>query len=1056
MVDLTEVLKQLGTTNRFVGGGGLNGLIAPQALPDAGPVPLPSMPNQTPSVPTDVHGLPALPPLKSEPQLTAGYLPTWPEAAYAGVRNLAPQTVDAATALGSGAANVAMQGGIAPAIVNRYARTGTWRDAIAKAADDYSGVVQSIVNEPSRLAGAYLSGQTELKKQIANNPLGTLMDATMFLTPENAAARAAVLAEHSTGPLTEALRNRMVKPPAVQGMLDPEIARVVQEQQGAQSIFNPEGASMNLELQNPRQFDPLREPPAENTIGRIQQAQDLADRQAGTVGMPSVGTFDPLREPPPADTVQGILAQQDLIGGTDMPSRAGIDEPRRFSPLVEPVAPDTIGRVQQAQDRMQKFVGVSEPLSLGNASFDPLAEPAARDTMGRVMQAQDRMAVERGTQKSFAGDANNRAWFDPLQEPPPADTLQRVLAKQDKLGGSQARSMEEWQLGRPGEPNKRQLEEHAGRMQTLRGTPTEPTTTGEMSNPTLRNRIKQLQVRRAYATNKADREYYDRRIGEMQDAQRTPEATETGGGGMAWFRRTQNPSDTAIPFRAERMTDMDPREVGISGPGKTPGTFRLTQDQGKHWTWRREDTPETPGSRTISDLAGRSAVGHAGHWTGSNLGGGDRIWRWNQDTFNSPIGTTTAEHNDAMAAALAQGSKLPGVRWHDQPPPAHRIVGSAEGLASQQRFDNMLARARVWGQVGGIPNKMDNLVDQAVNDRMARWNDTPPPPEPAPPSLGLLDPRFHPRPDFKLQPPVARAEFKQPTNPGILGTNPFDPAAARYKAPQDVATPAVPEPSGQKTLPMFGLHPDLDFYTPAGRDLFRTEAAKAPWDTFKARKLTGLESGVNDSYERYFENDKEHPYFTKTRTKHGNIALEAAALHAGDSLGVNVLPVVQYSDDSIVTPWVKGKTIGNSNRGELKNVIQNMNPKERDKQIFYEFLIADTDKHDWNYFVDKKNNKIVGIDYGKALNGDSHTFLQRNSYVAAVRDALPRGTEISRDAMREMVANEKAATQHFIDAGASKRALDGLKQRFQLLKEFSQLNRPLSLDDLDTLPHGGR
>lgn len=295
---------------------------------------------------------------------------------------------------------------------------------------------------------------------------------------------------------------------------------------------------------------------------------------------------------------------------------------------------------------------------------------------------------------------------------------------------------------------------------------------------------------------------------------------------------------------------------------------------------------------------------------------------------------------------------------------------------------------------------------------------------------------------------------------GLLGSNPFDPKMERFKQPDWVASkPAAPE-AVQDELPMFGLPNNMNAWDAAHRATFKKEAPQQKWEQFDRRKLTGNETGVNLSEEVYLNNDKSRSYFMKTRTSHGNITNEIAALNVGDALGVNVLPVIPYSHggygDALVTPWVKGKAIGNSNSTEVSAILRAMDPKARDKQLFFEFLIADTDKHDWNYFVDKAHNKIVGIDYGKALVGDQHTIFDRNSFVRALLHAMPQHTPLSRDAIKEILAGESKATEIIAaERGISKGMLDGLKERFDILRRLAARQGELTYADVPRLARGG-
>ena len=964
----------------------------PQGAPAPQPVAPPSAPPGAGQVPVGPEGLPALPPLPVG-KLSAGYLPSWPQAMSDASHNLMPQVARGAAAIAGAGANVEAQGGATAALIgaaqNRYGG-GTWKEALTQAGADFDGIMGAIKNEPSRLYSTYTDSGAARQK-IGSDPAGALMDASYALGPAEGAARlfGGRVADRF---LIHGLQNTPMHPPMVQGMMGqqpavnvpgmiaPDVRGIdvipgVNARQAAQVAEQGTAASVPLPWQgNERIFDPLHEGDMA-PIGEIMQAQD---RTRNNVFNPHAASM--MRE---------------------------MQNPWKFNPLVEPVAPDTIGRVMQAQDMADRVAGTGGMPSIGHSQMDPLTEPP-QGTIGAIQAKQDYLAMDQNRPVELA------------------------------------RSLPDWRQERLVSPNPQQLEEHAGIMQPLRGTPTEPTGTLEMENTRLQLRIRELQSRRAYATNKHDRAFYDKRIEEMQDAMRTPEGTMDNSGHV-FFQRTRAPSQADFPFRRIRMTDEHPNDLGISPPGKTPGDWVQT---GKHWRWERHPKPDTPGSRTISDLAGHDARGHSGHWTGEDLGGGDRIWAWLQDTFNTKPGTTTRE--DAAAnRVFDQGTRLP-MRMPEVF--NRRIVGPDDPDAV---FNNDILNMEEWGKFARNPAIADKLANQALNQRALHWNDPTPPAPPPDPTLGMQDPQFHARPDFQLRPPVAPGEMIGPPE-GLLGSNPFDPQGARFQQqPPPRLSSAPPPPADmQQSLPMFGLRPNMDYMVKADRDLFRTEAKKAAWESFPgAKKIAG---GVNASYKRYYNGDRSHPYWTKTRTENGDISIETAALNAGDAMGVTVLPVVQYSPDSIVTPWVDGLPLGDTPHRTLEKVFDAMDPKTRDKQLFYEFLMADADKHDWNYFVDEDNMRVIGIDYGNALRGDEHTALNWNAFVAAMRRHFDPSTEISRDAIRELMASKGAATDIFRNTPTvTKQQLDRLAKRFDLLEQFGNNQKTLTYADLRYLPHGG-
>lgn len=611
-----------------------------------------------------------------------------------------------------------------------------------------------------------------------------------------------------------------------------------------------------------------------------------------------------------------------------------------------------------------------------------------------------------------------------------------------RVGGD--KSMESWRLGRPGEPGPRLLEEKFGVMQPLRGTPTEPRTTGDMDKTELGSRIRHLQSRRDEATNKFDRDYYSGKVKELQEGIPTPDWTaDPWSGGMLRFRRTENPSDIGFPFRQSRVTDEHPNDQGISPPTNWPGRWTMTANR-KRWDWEKASKPGTPGSETIRNEAGSEAVGHQGHWTVDDpRDRGTRGFRWQQDTDRTltpteiPPGTTTGLMN---APEVATGTPVV-----DSEAALRRMVDKVrEGNLPQEVKDRLFKQAdEAWRKRNEA--KMPSVITGLRQH-------TPPPQ-----SLGVPSPRFHPARGFD---PFARRpkpdQFaKVPTNVRALREQQAEQqAVARFGS---LERPPESSTSSSDQLRMFGLQKGMSPYSKIDRTIFKEETPNEPWDEYLAHPNTRhlenqAEGGINDSYEVAYKGDKDNTFFLKDITRHGNAGIEVASLDVGEMLGAEVLPAVQLGPKRLLTPWIKGKNFRDDRKG-AREAIKRMVPEIRDRNTMFEFLIADPDKHEGNYFVDHKSGKVVAIDYGTALNGDHKTMGHRAFYVA-LRDVLPDTTPVNRAAMKDVVSKEEQVVAHLKNKGkASSSQIRGLRDRFKMLRDLADQPGEITYKDIDRLTH---
>lgn len=665
------------------------------------------------------------------------------------------------------------------------------------------------------------------------------------------------------------------------------------------------------------------------------------------------------------------------------------------------------------------------------------------------------------TAKEAVESAFTRALREVPPKPEPSPTLlNKVIAEQDDAAARNLAFRPEMELGsasidpderlafkQPKVPGWQALERNFGIL-NFKGTPTAETTLGDMDVTSLRAHIRDLRDRRfgnpekgiPPATNKFDRAYYDRQISEAQQMFDTPSADFEGDFPIRWVRDPGG--NTTFPFRYSRITEEHPNELGVSPPGVKPGTWRLTHG-GKEWEWITESTPSSPDTVQREQMLGdTSAAQHAGHWTAQDpRDWGTRGWQWVQDTFNTRPGTTTAEHNAAMDAAVARGAfgsaahagfepYLPFTEIPDQLPPMHAqdIPTGAffNTFLEQQHLNAKLDAAdipldvRMRLKMGGIARRPDR--HQAMREAIALA----PLDAARQGNLSIPDPRFHPDPNAPI--------WGQPIKPAEFTPNPFDPERQRFDVDNmtdEQLVAALRAPDTQ--LNLFGLHGFKSPWDKASRDAFKRTAPNVEWKNVPSTRLGRDESGINASYRLDLDG---MPFFRKETTSFGNTKTEVAALEAGDIMGASVLPVFQDTRNSMVTPWVSGKTIARS--ADADAIIKGMSPAERDKQMLYEFLMADSDKHGNNYFVDTKASKIVGIDYGGALMGDEETMFRGNAFYRKMKEAIDYTKEpLDMNELSATLSKQNEIMQAFDNAGVDRRDLNGLLYRFKLLKDFA-------------------
>ena len=739
-------------------------------------------------------------------------------------------------------------------------------------------------------------------------------------------------------------------------------------------------------------------------------------------------------------------------------------------------------------------------LAMPDLSLMPKVRQADPEVLARIIAEQEDQAA-RNVGNGMGGTWVNasepdmllrRPGGEKLKEPSPAQLEdmgfislpERVAMEQDagfgaRGAGDTAASIDPkkpWNFANLREPGANTLEKDFGLL-NMRGTPTAETATGNMGNETLRARARALLDERFPSGQPAaqgpgptplgrgEKAWLDNEIERVQGAMRTPDGTaDPWSGGWLENRRTSNPSEDSWPFRQTRLPDEHPRDIGIDPPGQKPGTW-VQSGGGKRWDWRSENTPGTPGSDTIENQAGYSAVGHKGHWTAGEVGSGapqeDRFWQWVLDTNNtrkSPGAATRQKALDDIASNEARQARinlarneplLPGIKAA----PDWAKPVDLQAVPTDEVFDRQ--RGMVRALLGHNPDK-DLVRRLLVQQEDARRNAALITHDPN--GTGFIQ-RPLPVPDARFHPAAGQLGAQALRGPaptpgqfarkpdGLLAANdatpnPFDPQGDRFKpTPGQLRAKTLPEPdTGQ--MNMFGLKAMTSPWDAQSRAIFKAEAPLVDWPSHPSVEINhgNVNSTSKISYEgrEYFRKINDYDP-TRQRMDTGS---EVSALEIGDLLGASVLPVVRTGKDELVTPFINGANFHKTHPNKIEGAIRNMTQEQRDRQVMWEFLMADNDKHGGNYYVALGENgapdRVTGIDYGDSLNGTERTMFGVNAMYRGVKDQFGADKiSYSKDVMRDILTKEEAAFERLKANGVTHQGkLTKLRDRFNIIRKY--------------------
>ena len=298
--------------------------------------------------------------------------------------------------------------------------------------------------------------------------------------------------------------------------------------------------------------------------------------------------------------------------------------------------------------------------------------------------------------------------------------------------------------------------------------------------------------------------------------------------------------------------------------------------------------------------------------------------------------------------------------------------------------------------------------------------------------------------------PIAKGE------PGGLT---FNKALGRWTTDQPT-TDTLPKPlplaSGeyQGKLPGIGGSPWQN--TAIDGSLMQT-LPKANWKGANKIKLgRQSEGGINQSWHIPNLQDPSglHDWFGKTTDSYGqgNEDAELATLRLGRSLGLNYAPVVDLGDGAphgfgrgrtIIQPWIPHTKFKDDGQ-RADQAIAAMSPQDRTKQLLFEHLIADQDKHGGNFGAtiepEGQPPQLLNFDYGGALGGRN---LASNAYAKRLFNNHPDEV-IDKGAAAEVAAKRTEAIAAFKQAGADRDNLKGLSSRFDVLDSIVKANKPIT------------
>ena len=295
---------------------------------------------------------------------------------------------------------------------------------------------------------------------------------------------------------------------------------------------------------------------------------------------------------------------------------------------------------------------------------------------------------------------------------------------------------------------------------------------------------------------------------------------------------------------------------------------------------------------------------------------------------------------------------------------------------------------------------------------------------------------------------------QRPLAKGEPGGLTFNKALGRWTTDQPT-TDTLPKPLPLASGEYQGKLPGIGGGTPIGTERLHSRSTleqtlpQANWkDANKIKLGRQGEGGINQSYHIPNLQDPSglSDWFAKSTTQFGDVDKELATIKLGRELGLNMPPAIDLGDRpefngrTVVSPWIPHTKFREDN-GRATQAIAAMTPAERSKQLLFEYMAMDSDKHAGNWGAtmepEGQSPQLLNFDYGGALMGGPRDFTGRNQFVRMLQNDHAN-EHIDRGALNEILAQRDKAMATYKQAHATRSEMQDLQDRFEALQALSK------------------